>query len=238
MAWAEKASMRATGSLSGDSGTLAFPNNVAAGDLLICAGAAWQSSGAPTGVTVTSTQTTGNWSTLLGTIFDTTQRSFIAYAVATGSGSCTVTINPAGSAADSTFSIDAFTGQHATPLDVDGGTSTGIAGNSAGTASDALTPTVANDLLIGVMTHSTGGRTLTAGADYTTIGENENNESTQCHHAVFRFVTTAQSYTVSVDYGTGAGDYGTWGLQTAAFKESTDGAVGIPSLVMAPYLRR
>lgn len=227
MAIAEKASMRATGSLSGDSGTLAYPNTVASGDFLVCAGAMWQSGGAPTTCVVTSTRTTGNWTVLLGTIFDSTQRTFLAYAFATSSGTCTVTVNPGGSNADSTFSIDAFTGVHATPLDVDGGTTVTLIASGGGTFSDSLTTATANALLLGVLTHSADTRTLTAGTNYTQIGENENNSSTQCHHAEFRLVTTAQAYTVDWTAGTGESP-GNCAAQTAGFAESTGAPAVIP----------
>jgi hypothetical protein len=88
------------------------------------------------------------------------------------------------------------------------------------------------------MSHDLATTGLTAGTNYTTIGENEANSSNQCHHAVFRLVTTAQAYTVTIDaasasLSTSAG----WAMQTYAFKESTGGAAA-KKVAFAPLLAR
>lgn len=215
MAITEVATRRAaTGNNDGvDSAALAFPNNVTSGNLLIVAGAAWGSSAAPTSIAVTDTRST-SYTVVLGTVVGT-WRTFIAYGVASSSGACTVTVNPNGSSAALSFSIDEFTGQDATPADVDGGTSTG----SSNTASDSITTVAANALIIAVSSQDGSTQALTAGAGYTTFGENETNSNNQCHHAIFRIATTATAYTPTV---TSAG-VTAWGLQSHSFEPSTGG---------------
>ena len=222
--YTEVASQRAsTGNNNGvDSANLAFPNNVTSGNLLIVTGGVWGSSAAPTSITVTDTRST-SYTVVLGDIpAGLTWRTFIAYGNAGGSGACTVTVDPLGASHSLSFSVDEFTGADSSPSDVAGGTSQGNVNGSAFTASDSITTVAADALIIGVMSHEVDTRTLTAGTNYTTIGENETNANNQCHHAVFRIVTTAQAYTVSIDGGAG-GASGTpgWALQTHSFKPAT-----------------
>ena len=223
MPWAEVGAgsqRNQTSAASADSTTLVFPANVAADSLLVVAGACWAVAGAPASVAVTDTLTTAY--TVLDVANVGNVRYFIARGLAPSAGACTVTVNPDGAASDFSFSIDEFSGSHATPLDVDGGSSTG----TSTTPSDGITTVTADDLLIGVMTHvAVSSPTLTKGADYTQIGEIENNLTTQCHHAEFRIVTTAQAYTVDWTVGASVA----WGCYTAAFKEAV-AAAGQPTM--------
>ena len=201
---------RATAPGGSDDRTLAFPGNVGSGNLLIVAGAGFKSGGvAAPGVT----DTLGTSYTVLSAVPFTNGRIFIAYGVSPSAGANTVTIDWAGAVGNS-FSINEYSGQHATPLDVDGGSSTG----TSTTPADSLTTLSADDLLIGVVAHD-GTSTITPGTDYTQIGEEEDN-TLQDHGAEFRLVTTAQAYSVNWTLGTSS----PWGVYTAAFKPAAAAA--------------
>lgn len=228
MAIAEVSGQRATATPSGenDSAAIAFPNNVTSGNLLIVGGAVWND---PANTSISVTDSLGTtYTTLLGTIHTGNRlRSFIAYGIAPSSGANTVTVNPNGSNTYMSFSIDEFSGVDSTPLDADGGTTTGT-----GTAiADSITTASANALIIGVCTHNVAGSpTLTPGGSYTQIGELELNDDT-AHNAVFRIATTATSY--SVDWTLGSS--GSWSAQTASFKEAAAGG-GLPFFMQGEHL--
>lgn len=208
MAWAEVGggTQRATTAFSGASGTLDYPGNVTAGSILWVGGAAWDSI-APTSIAISDTLH-GAWPS--GQVLSAQDvgnvRYWVAYFLATSSGACTVTVDPEGNA-DCSFSIDEFSGSHATPLDVNDGATSGQGDNPSGSIT-----TVADDALItGVMTHdddAVSSPAITVGASYTQIGESENNSTNQCHSALFRIVTTPTAYTVD------------WTCNIAAGKES------------------
>lgn len=194
-----------TGSVA--STTLAFPGNVTSGNLMVLLGMA-NNSIASVGVTDTLGST---WSCLSGSF--SVDRLYICYAKAPSTGANTVTLTPSANAS-LTFWIDEFTGQHATsPLDVNGGISTGTSTSPA----DSLTTTVANALVLGVMQKQCGGCTgaesITPAGGYTQIGEEEDATSPLSGSAVFQVVTTAQAYSVSWTIGTSR----TWGAYTASF---------------------
>lgn len=187
--------------------TLAYPGNVTAGNLMILAGMA-NSSIASVSVTDTLTST---WTCVSGSF--SVDRLYICYAKAPSTGANTVTLTPSANA-QLTFYIDEFTGQHATsPLDADGGISTG----TSTTPADSVTTTVANALVVGVMQKQCGGcsgaESITPAGGYTQIGEEENATSNLSGTAVFQVVTTATSYSVSFTIGTSR----TWGVYTASF---------------------
>lgn len=183
-------SQRATTEFTGDSGTLAFPANVVSGNLLVVLGAVYgfPASGSPVAVTDTrSTSYTVRSALIADGLNDLTV--FIAFGAALSSGACTVTVNPAGTLDGVSFYIDEFSGQHATPEDVDGGSSTGF-----GTAvSDSLTTLTSNDLILGVESHLSPS-TITE--DFTLIGEVES-QVNQAGSGQFRLVTTAQAYSMT-----------------------------------------
>jgi hypothetical protein len=226
MAWAEKASMRASSSTFNnvDSGTLAFPNNVAQDDFLVVAGAVWQSGSAPTGVTVTDTRGT-SYSVVLGAVPGSlTWRLFVAYGFAPGAGSCTVTVNPAGGTASFSFGVNAFTGgDTGSQPDVDGATT--FSAGAGTTISDSITTAVADALIIGVMSHDGADVGLSADSPATQFAENEVNSNNQCFNAAFRIVTTAASYTMAWTLAASRNDRQ---AQTVSFKPATGGAVTNP----------
>lgn len=174
----------------------AFGGNVTSGNLLVAGGSAWNSAAAPAAITVSGTGAgcSGlSFTVVLGTIpAGMTWRTFLAYAVATGTGACTVVVDP-DVTADGSFSIAEFSGQHATVLDVNGGTTPDVAGNT--TISDTITTVAANALIVGVFSHDDGSA-ITPGINYTQVGEQESGASNQPHNMVYRLVTTATTYTV------------------------------------------
>ncbi len=206
--------------------TESFPANVTSGNLLIVTGSTWGSTGPATSVAVTDTLGT-SYTVVLGTAIATSGRTFIAYGIAPSSGANTVTVNPAGADAthEGTFSLDEFTGVDPSPADVNGGTTSGATaiGNPFA-ATDTITPATSGALLIGVMFHVCATTALTAGTDYTILGENETNSGTTCHAAVFRIVTTITSYTVTINAANANPTASPgWAMQTHSFKEAAGG---------------
>jgi hypothetical protein len=191
--------------------TLAFPANVTSGNLLICVGAAFDSSGSTIGVT----DTRSTVYSVLSAVPFTGGRLWIAYGIALSSGACTVTANVTPDTAGQSFSIDEFSGVNATPLDVDGGQTTA----TSTAVSDTLTTLTANDLLIGAACYDTATTTLVEGATYTLIGKEPSN-AIQSHLAELRLVGAAQLYTVTATIGASQPN----SMYTAGFKESTGGA--------------
>lgn len=199
-----------------DSINVVFPGNVTSGSLLAVGGACWDSP-ASTSVTVTDTLST-TYTTLLGTSVSG-YTPFIAYGIAGSSAACTVTVSPNDPQNWITASIDEFSGvDTTTPLDVDGGNSTG----TSAAPSDGITTGVDNALLLGV--HTTGGSvTRTPGSGFTEIGEVEGN-GIAGHNFEFQIVTTAGAYTVDWTVGSST----TWCAMSASFKPSGGG--GGPTL--------
>lgn len=223
MAWTEVGSgtQRATATHNNaTSGTLAFPGSVTSGSLLVVAGANWQAT-LPSTISVTDTLST---SYSVVQVDNASYSGFIAYGVASSGGANTVTVDPTQTGNYFSFSIDEFSGPHATPLDVDGGSSSG---NSTAPL-DAITTSTANDLIIGLMFHiDSVSDTLSPGSGYTQIGEQENNSTSQCHNAEFKIVTTATSY--NVDWSTGSSRQ--WVAMTMAFKPSIASPKGLIMLL-------
>lgn len=197
----------------------AFPNNVTAGRLLVVIGA-FNEVLSTSVATVTDTRSTvytvvHSQAVARGGVF---MRTFVAWGIALSSGACTVTVNPSGSSAELSFSLDAFTFTGTVAQDVDGGSDTGV----SNTASDSITTAVANTLLFGVMTHGGSIRTLTPN-DGTQIGESEVNSSSQCHNAIFLLAATAQAYTID---WTISDTSTTWIAQTLSLKEVAVAGMG------------
>ena len=188
-------------------GNVAFPGNVVSGSLLVVGGATWKADVAEVPVI---TDTLGTSYTVVNVLFGTNFRIFIARGLAPSSGANTVSVDHT-AAHYFSYSIDEFSGPHATPLDVDGGSSTG----TSTTPQDDILTVAADDLIIGVMGFSNFSNvTLAPGGSYTQIGEEEDNLNHVAHNMVFRIVTTPTTYTV--DWTTGSSV--SWIAQTMAFK--------------------
>lgn len=212
---AEVASMRASGEYTNvaSSAALSFPNNVTAGQLLVAAGVNWNA----TTQTLVFSGCSTTWAVVQGADQSGNggvYKTFIAYGIAGASGPCTPTADPAGTGNYGSYSLDAFSGVNATPLDADGGDSTG----TGTTPSDSITTGTANALILAVMSHTDGvaDRTLTPGGTMTQFGEIESVANAP-HNAEFRIVTSATSYTPDWTVGTSV----TWRAQTLSAKEAT-----------------
>lgn len=213
----EVASMRQTFNAGAfDSTTVAYPNNITVGQLLIAAGTIWDDTNDTYTVSVAGCSAT--FSVIMGTASSLSAggyyRTFIASGVAGSTGACTLTIDPSPATATSYGSgaIDAFT-CNACSLDVDGGTSTG----TSTTVSDALTTLTADALIIGVAATRDGfNTTWTPGGSYTAFGD-IGDATNATHNAVFRIATSATEYIVDWTIVASA----PWAAQTVSFKEST-----------------
>lgn len=193
----------------------AFPADVTAGDLLLVCIGAWMGGTGFTSLNVTDTLST-SYSVLIaptGVVWaGGTGRGCIAYGIAPSSGPCTVTVDPVENGQGNSWInavIDEFSGVNATPLDVDGGESTG----SNTTPSDSLTTVTDNDLVVGVLVDVGSGGTITPDAAFTELDEDETG-ARQPYSAIFQIVGAAGSYspnwTLSVSQA--------WSVYTAAFK--------------------
>lgn len=188
-----------------DSQGLAFPGSVTSGNLITAGGV--YSGGPSATAVVTSTCSSGltvQYGPETAGAF-----TFVAYGLATSSGACTVTVNPSEGSNYISFAIDEFSGVNSTPLDVDGGSSTG----TSTTPSDGITTVAANSLIIGVVNWD-GQRTVTPSGSYTTIQEEEDYSSYYTFSMVFRIATTATAYTVDWTLDTSA----LWATKTTSFK--------------------
>src|SRR3990167_2053166 len=229
MAIAEVSGQRATGTASAvGSTTIAFPANVAAGDLLVVLGAVW-ASGGNTSIAVTDTRSTTYTVRKYQNSADTNYDTFIAFGIAPSAGACTVTIDPDNGSNYISASIDEFSGVADPPEDVNGGSTEG---NST-TPADSLTTLTADALLLGVMGHASFlNPSLTPGAGYTQIGEYEDNQTIVAHNAVFRLVTTAQAHTIDWTVA----DAVLWEASSEAFKPAAAEAGGFRSRIAGGFV--
>jgi hypothetical protein len=208
-----------------DSTTLAFPGNVNKDNLLVVLGSCWDNAGAPASIAVSDSRGT-SYAVLLSADATNKFTIFIAYGIAPSSGACTVTVDPSGSASDLGFAIDEFSGVNAAALDVDGS----FSAFSTSTPQDDITTLSANDLVLGVMSFAGATQTITKGASYTEIGQNQLTNNAQPFGAEFAIVSPAQLYTVDwVISGTPA-----WRVYTAAFKRSIAVAPSVADIFLYP----
>lgn len=227
-----------TGSAGGyDSTTLAYLSNVTAGNLLTCSGAVWNGSEV---TSITITDTLGStWTVILSTNVSggAPHKTWIGYAIAPSSGANTVTIDPNGGGRYSSHGVAEWSGPHATPLDVDGGTSTG----SSTSASDGITTTDPDALVIEVMSQGSGGNhSLTAdtGGGWTMLTENENagNAPYATQYQIFSGSAGAKTATITI------GASVAWVAQTVSFKPAGaatgKGMLLIPGQLLTPFLVR
>jgi hypothetical protein len=198
----------------------AFPANVASGSLLIVVGAVWQSGTGITAVTVTDTLGTSYTVILAGTGVTHSggnARPFVAYGIAPSAGANTVTVDPSGTGNYINACIDEFSGVHATPLDINGGESTG----TSTTPSDGLITLTDGALVIGVMA-KIGSSTHTVGSGYTLI-DSDTTLVRQAYAAEFQIVGAAGAYTP--DFTIGATD--DWTMISVAFKPAGAGGAAL-----------
>lgn len=209
-------SQRASGAqYAADNTAVAFPGNVASGNLLVALGVIGDGNGsADLDVTCDDSITT-SYSVLLSADFDGSKKLFVAYGVSGSAAANTVTCTITGGGGGTKsigFAIDEFSGQHATPLDTDGGQSTGTSTDPA----DSLTTGVANTLIVGIVTHKNATNpTITPTGSYIQIAEDEDYDADSvAFNVVYRIATAATSYTV--DWTLGASTL--WSVYTASFQ--------------------
>lgn len=200
-----------------DSTTLAFNSNVTSGNLLIITGGIWNGNDVTSFTMSDSVGTT--YTTLLGSATGGIPiKPWIAYGIAGGSGANTVTINPNGVGRYSSHTIAEFSGIDATPLDADGGNSTG----SSTTPSDGMTTIAADTVVIGTVVHGHGGTiaiTEDTGGGWTLLGEIQS-ISNAPHNAQYQIFSSAGAKTASWTLGASV----SWCAMTASF-EATAAAV-------------
>jgi hypothetical protein len=207
-------SQRATQTgLTGDD-TLAFPANVVSGNLLVAMGCGFLSGGT---AAPTITDSIGTSYTVLSVVPFTNGRLWLAYGIAPSSGACTITVDWASASVGHSYSINEYTGNHATPADVTGGVLTGNT-NAPICSCDVSVP---NALVIGVMAHDgTSGVAITPGPGYTQIGEEESN-SFQDHAAEFKVATNTNRVLITWTLASAQ----PWGAFAVSFKEA-EGTTG------------
>jgi hypothetical protein len=221
MAFAEvgAGSQRATANqASVNSKTLAFPSGVTAGNLLVVCGSCFVlASGGPATISVTDSQ--GAYTVLSATQAADDFRLFIAYRIASASGPNTVTVDPVGSSSDLAFSIDEFSGvDTGTPLDVDGGSSTGTSTAPA----DSITTIAANALIIAVVSFGGATTTITKGGSFTQIGQSTSTSAGQPEGCEFQIATTPTSYSANFTLGASR----PWTVYAASFNPLAGMTVG------------
>jgi hypothetical protein len=201
-----------TGTTGVSSKAVTLPLSVLAGSLILVAGAVWRASD-PAPITVaddlgtTYTVVAGStisWSSGLS-------RGFIAYGIAPSAGVPTITVTPSGSSSFITFWATEVFDPSATPLDVNGGESTGT-GTSP---SDDITPTEANAVVIGLVSSSSPGSQtgFAPGAGIAPLFTDISNLNAPFAVAMKR-VPTPTTVTFAWTLGTSR----TWSVLTLAFK--------------------
>lgn len=203
-----------------DSATVAYPGNIGSGSFLACWGANWHAT-ATTSVTVTDTRST-SYSTLLAPTGigwgGGTGKPWVAYGVSASGGACTVTIDPNGTANYFNATIDEFTGQHATPLDVDDGETTG----TSATPSSSITTTADYDLVLAAMALGALSNAIFASKTGRLCQVAFNGSDAQQPYAVaLSFVGTAGAKSMAWDLG---GDSRLFSIYTAGFKPAAAAA--------------
>mgnify|MGYP001215696728 CR=1 FL=1 len=210
MAFAEvgSGSQRATARTSSTVASLncAFPANVVSGNLLVVGGTT-------IGGNVTVTDSLGtSYTVYQGTSGGVT--TFVAFGIAPSSGANTVTVTPTSTSYVS-YSINEFSGEDATPYDDD---STPVAAGTSTTPSDALVTTAAGGLVVGVV-YKAGTATITPGSGYTTIGEEEDDNTYIAHSFIFQIVGAATTYNVDWTLGSSVA----WVCLGVSFKAAAGG---------------
>lgn len=208
-----------------DSFTLAFNSNVTSGNLLTIAGGVWNGNDV---TSIPHTDSVGtSYTTLLGSATGNTPiKPWITYGIAGGSGANTITIDPNGVGRAVSFTIAEWSDIDATPLDVNGGNSTG----SSTTPSDGITTTAADTVVLGVVVHGHGGDiaiTENTGGGWTLLGEIES-VSLAPHNAQYQVFSSAGAKTASWTIGASQ----SWCAMTASFEKATAAATNVHRKLM------
>lgn len=192
-----------------ESQDLAFGADVTAGNLLTCTGSSW-----PGNDLVSITSTRSDAFTIIEPPGPYAERTWIAYAIATSSGPCTVTVTAGNTGSYGEFNISEWSGVNA--LDVDGGFNTNNT-DVEPTPSIDLTTEAADTLVIAVMSHfDFNSYAMTPGSGWTQLGEYESGGNTSDYNAMYQIFDTAGLKTA--DWSLGAIETSSWGAQAVSFK--------------------
>lgn len=198
----------------GSDGTPSYGfGTVTAGNLLICGGSAWNGSSM---TAVTATDSVGTtYSGIMGAVKPSgiPDRPWVVYGIAGGTGANTATINLNGGTYSSATCIE-VSGNHASPLDVDGGSSTG----TSTTPADSVTTSAADTIVVGVMTVNGGAAFAPdTGAGWIEAGEIEstsNSPSSMIYQIFSSAGAKTPTWTTSND---------PWSAMSVSFKAAAGG---------------
>ena len=203
-----------------------YPNDVAAGSLLINVGAVWHANGvnSVTAALNSGTATIESFTTLLGSTGVSwaggVGKAFICYSTVITPGSLSLIVStnePLNNYYQ--IAIDEFSGVDSTPLDVNGGEA--LFGAATG-VTDTISTLTANSLIIGVIVTDEAVTAFTDGSGYTNIYTDPTGTQ-QPSDAMFRIVTTAASYNVDWSW---TGSSRSSSVINAAFKPLGGGPPG------------
>lgn len=228
-------SQRASG---GDSGyntgpfTLAYPNNVTEGNLLVGARAWWEANadgGAEAFLDVTDSLGTDYQVAIsdAGATGSGTFRIGIWWGFAPSSGPNTVSVltSSAPNNTDGSMSIDEFSGVDDVSVTGDTEVGTGTsAGNTLMTATD-------DELVLGVVTHNNNSNpSITVDGPATQIGEKQTSPDNQSHNFAFLIGGAAGSHGISWTLGASSG----WSTLCVSFaKAASDARTGVLAVTLA-----
>jgi hypothetical protein len=202
------------------SSTLAFPNPVTAGNLIVFAGAVWNDA-AVASVTVTksaggATLVSPGIIAVAGELTPTVTDNFpwLAYGIVETGGTLTLQVAPSTTSGNYiNAQVDEFTGVDPTPLDATGSETTGE--GSSGPATGTITTATAGALIVGVLCLY-GGAVINVGSGYTQLDEDET-QNRVAYNSQWSLAGAAGSY--NVDWTGWSGATRGWSLISLAFKE-------------------
>jgi hypothetical protein len=180
------------------------------------------------GTTVSVSDASGSYTQAGGTSGDASSQAFQFYKENHPSGSYTLTVDPAGGAADVEFwvteitgvktsgSLDARSGQNTGPTDITTPATASVV------AAGALAQ--ADNIIIALCTHTSDNRDfsnpIVQGAAGTEIGEQIDNSSGQCGYVFYRKTSSSSAPTTSCQIA-GSTIAGTWGIFQGIYKAET-----------------
>jgi hypothetical protein len=198
---------------------------VLAGSLILVCGAVWRATD-PGPITVADDLGTTYTVHQTGTIAWSSgfSRGFIAYGRVSSAGTPTITVTPSGSSSFITFYAAEVGGTNVSPLETDGGESTGT-GTSP---SDGITTGIPDTVIVGLMQCASPASptNITPASGLEELAEDESNLNAP-FSAVWRRAPTAGAYTIDWTLGTSR----EWRVLTVSFKPLRD-LVGAPTLAL------
>lgn len=190
--------IKSTGVTGVSSKAVTFRQSVLAGSLILVAGHIWRASD-PHTIGVTDDQ--GNSYTVKegssGAWSGGFSRGFLAYAVQAATSIPVVTVTPSGSSSFITFGVVEIPDVNASPIDVDGGESTGTSTAPA----DALTTATNNAIVVGIVAiQASGSNGFTPNSGYSIIFQDAASDNASfCF--LWRRAVTAGAFTVGLTIG-------------------------------------